>query len=323
MRFLNNMNLLMDVAGDGQGGGGSLLTGNTGGSASNSSQGGTGNGDSAAAAAASAGNGNAGGGAAGNASQDWRTSLPTELRDDPSLKVFNDVGALAKSYIHAQKTVGAEKIVIPGKHATDEDWKGVYEKLGLPKDIKEYAVKIDETASLDKAFVEKFKETAHKAGILPAQAQKLADWFAETNKLSETEVAKVRQQKVEADLKALQTEWGAAYPKKLQAAGTVIRELGDADLVKYLDESGLGNDTKLIKLLASVQEKFMKEDTAIGGEGSLNQALAPKDALNAANKIMSDFSHPYHNKDHANHKAAVDEVRDLFAMAYPGKQKSS
>ena len=33
---------------------------------------------------------------------------------------------LLKSYKHAQSLVGADKIPVPNKHATDEDWNEVF-----------------------------------------------------------------------------------------------------------------------------------------------------------------------------------------------------
>ena len=43
--------------------------------------------------------------------------------------------------------------------------------------------------------------------------------------------------------------------------------------------------------------------------------LTPAEARKEANKIIADFKHPYHVKDHPNHKAAVEEVTRLFEQA--------
>ena len=42
--------------------------------------------------------------------EDWRSSIPEEIRGHKSLDHINDVGALAKSYVHAQSMIGADKI---------------------------------------------------------------------------------------------------------------------------------------------------------------------------------------------------------------------
>ena len=61
--------------------------------------------------------------------EDWRSTIPEEIRGHKSLEHIQDVGALAKSYVNAQSMIGADKIAIPGKHATDDDWGEVYRRL--------------------------------------------------------------------------------------------------------------------------------------------------------------------------------------------------
>ena len=71
------------------------------------------------------------------AAADWRASLAEDIKTDKSLASIKDVNSLAKSYIHAQKLVGVEKIPLPNKHATEEDWNVVFDKLGRPKSAEE------------------------------------------------------------------------------------------------------------------------------------------------------------------------------------------
>lgn len=72
--------------------------------------------------------------------QMWYSSLPDELKSDPNIIKFKDPASLAKSYIHLQRNLGADKIALPGENATDDDWKQVYRKLGVPESLDEYKV---------------------------------------------------------------------------------------------------------------------------------------------------------------------------------------
>ncbi len=323
--ILNNFHRIMDAAtdtGGTSGGAGTLLAGNNGGGGGNPAAGGTPVVVPPGTEQPPAGAGNAGGTPAGNAPNDWRSTLPAELREDPSLKTIHDVGALAKSYVHSQKMIGSDKLVIPGKHATDADWQAAFEKLGLPKEVKDYAVKM-EGASIDPKFVENFRGAAHAAGILPGQAQKLADWFSGVNKTAETEVTKMHEAKVAADITALKTEWGAAFDQNLGKAQRVLREAGDAELNKYLVDTGLGNDVRIVKLLHTIHDKFMKEDSAAaGGANGFKPKHTPAEAKVQANLILGNSDHPYYKPEHPNHKAAVAEVAEYFEMSRPS-QKSS
>ena len=70
-------------------------------------------------------------------------SLPEDLRVEPSLRNFTDPASLAKSYVHAQRMIGADKIPLPGKTATDEDWANVWSKLGRPQAPSEYQLQFE------------------------------------------------------------------------------------------------------------------------------------------------------------------------------------
>jgi len=65
-------------------------------------------------------------------------SLGEEFKGNPIFKNFQDVNGLAKSYMHAQRMIGADKVAIPGKHATDAERLEVYQKLGAPVNIDGY-----------------------------------------------------------------------------------------------------------------------------------------------------------------------------------------
>ena len=55
--------------------------------------------------------------------------IPESFKEEKSLSNFNNMEDFVKSYLHAQKLVGADKIPVPNKHATDEDWNEVFKKL--------------------------------------------------------------------------------------------------------------------------------------------------------------------------------------------------
>ena len=68
-------------------------------------------------------------------SSDWLDSIEESLKTEPSLSDIKDVNSLAKSYVHAQKMIGADKIVMPNDKSTDDEWNDFYEKLGRPENM--------------------------------------------------------------------------------------------------------------------------------------------------------------------------------------------
>lgn len=247
--------------------------------------------------------------------ENWKEMLGDEYKDEASLGVIHDFEGLVKSYVNAQKMIGKDKIPLPDKFATEDDWKRVYHKLGLPEDIKAYELKVDKDGGVDEEFVNVFKEKAFEAGVLPRQAQKMLDWYAGAAKQAgEAQMASVRAEQEEG-FKELRKEWGVAFPKHIEAAKLVIKDFGDAEVAKLFNETPIGNDPQVVKLLAKIGMSLKEAD--LKGTGEETPTMTPKQAMSEYNKILADGSHPYHVKAHPNHNAAVQEVRNLFQMANP------
>ena len=64
---------------------------------------------------------------------DWRSGLPEDVAGDPSLADIKDVSSLAKSYVHAQRMVGRDKVSIPQEGAGEDEWNSFYDRLGRPE----------------------------------------------------------------------------------------------------------------------------------------------------------------------------------------------
>ena len=70
--------------------------------------------------------------AQGGSGNDFLSTIPEELRDHPSLSPIKDVENLARSYVNAQRLIGADKIPMP-VNPTEEDLDRIYSKLGTPE----------------------------------------------------------------------------------------------------------------------------------------------------------------------------------------------
>ena len=68
----------------------------------------------------------------------FKDLIPENFREEKALDNFNNMEDFVKSYLHAQKLVGADKIPVPNKHATEEDWNEVFKRLGAPSDPNDY-----------------------------------------------------------------------------------------------------------------------------------------------------------------------------------------
>jgi hypothetical protein len=245
-------------------------------------------------------------------------SLPEDIRGESSLQNFTDAGQLAKSYIHAQRMVGADKMPVPTKNFTDDDWKETFTKLGVPSSPDKYEVNYNLQEGANDQPVKDFISHAHTLGLLPKQLQGVLDYYGNLEQTSLDNAQKDQELNRVNNETALRKEFGLAYDKKLNQANDVFKNFFAEELaeVKLQDGTSIGNHPGFIKALATMSEKF-SEDTISAGQESAGGLLTPQEAQKEVSKIMGDLKHPYWIKEHPNHDAAVKEVADLNNMIHP------
>jgi len=252
------------------------------------------------------------------AMEDWREGLPDDLRDHQALRNISDVPTLAKTMIHAQSMVGAEKIAVPGKWATDDDWSQVYTKLGRPDAADMYEFETGE-AELDQEFVSNFREVAHKAGLSNRQAQELAGWYVSlANEAGPDGGIDVEAAKLEVEAE-LRREYGNAFDDRLDLGNNYIEEFAADGLSDLRLENGvpLVNHPAFIRTVVNAAhyiQSNVSEDKLIGDKGS--QAMTPGEADEKIQHLMRKDS-PYWDQRHPMHQSTVDEVQKYMQFKFP------
>ena len=248
--------------------------------------------------------------------QSFVDTLPEDVRSEPSLKNFQDAGQLAKSYVHAQRMAGADKISVPTKHATDEDWNQVFSKLGVPDSPDKYEVKYELQEGANETPVKNFISEAHKLNLLPHQVQGVLNYYSQLEQnASDSQQKDMELNKIENE-SSLRKEWGLAYDKKMNAANDVFKNFFSTDLadVKLQDGTPLGNHPGFVRSLSEMASKFSEDSMGAGQEES--GGITPAEADREIQKILGDQNHPYFLKNHPGHKAAVDEMFKLNNMKF-------
>ena len=244
-------------------------------------------------------------------STDWKASLSDEVRADKSLENIKDIESLAKSYVHAQKLVGAEKIPVPNKYATEKDWDAVYEKLGRPKSADGYKYQLPENQKVDEAALKTFSAQAHKLGLLPTQAQGVVNFYNEMMGKQVADADSVALAQREKAMTELKTEWGQAFDQKLQKANNVVSQVFPKGIMSMNLEDGtkIGDHPEVIKAFAALADK-VGEDNIVQASGPTY--LTPKELDKQIGSLTADPQSAYWQKNHPNHAEAVKEVEQLF-----------
>jgi hypothetical protein len=104
-------------------------------------------------------------------------SLPEDLRNEPSLRTFTDPGALAKSYVNAQRMIGADKVAKPGQSWTDDQYNDWYANVGRPDSADAYELDVSGVMSDEEAS--SFRQAIFEAGLQPRQVSRLERFINE------------------------------------------------------------------------------------------------------------------------------------------------
>ena len=108
----------------------------------------------------------------------WKSSISEEFRNDPNIEKFTEIDALAKSYINATRMIGQDKVAVPNKNSTEDQWNEVYSKLGRPESADKYALNIEsEAVAMDEGAIKSFAEQSHKLGLNNTQAQGILEFY--------------------------------------------------------------------------------------------------------------------------------------------------
>lgn len=234
----------------------------------------------------------------------WRDSLSDEFKGHTALESFQDLNGLAKSYINASSMIGKDKFTVPDKHATAEDWKAVYSKLGLPAK-EEYTFE-----GMDAESDKEFAAFAHENNLLPQQAKVVRDLINNQMETASNDEIAEYQRLNDEGVNALKKEWGDGFNTKVDQARAAIETYGSEDIKTYLNETGIGNDPMLVRMFADIGAT-LGEDTIKGMGGNVG-GVTPEAAQGEINRIMGDHAHPYYDKTHPSHMAAVTEVNELY-----------
>ena len=242
---------------------------------------------------------------------DFQSLIPAEYKNEKALQNFQDMTGFVKSYLHSQKLVGSDKIPIPNKFATDQDWQDVYKKLGKPDNPDGYKYNLPKESKLDSDSLKAFSEQAHKLGLLPQQADGIIQYYQELANASEINAnSKAETSRLEAE-KNLRKEFGPAYKDKISAARLLATNtLGNEFISNTLlaDGSKLGDNPTVVKAFANLASK-LSEDSLVKGEPS---SYLTTSEINKQIAALQQPGSAYFDKNHLNHDAAVKEVQSLI-----------
>jgi hypothetical protein len=238
-------------------------------------------------------------------------SLPEDLRNEPSLRTFTDPGALAKSYVNAQRMIGADKVAKPGQSWTDDQYNDWYAAVGRPDSADAYDANFGEDA--DSEQTARFRQVAWEAGLQPRQLSKIVDFFNEAGAEAQTATQTRTEEAVFAAEQELRKEFGQAFEQRMGLAQSAARTLlGNEGMemfenVQLADGRMLGDHPDVVRMFANLAEQI-GEDNLVGEPTEL--IMTPEEASRQIAE-MTRRDGPYFDKMHPEHDTYVAEVLRL------------
>jgi len=256
--------------------------------------------------------------ASGGSGNEFLNMIPEELRDHPSISPIKDVENLARSYVNAQRLIGADKIPMP-VNPTDDDLDRIYSRLGRPETPEGYEIKAD-GAVLTEELAASYADVAHKLRLSPEQAKGVLDYYRSTVEQSEGASAEMIEVAREETVNTLRQEWGRAFDQKVEAASRVAQEFGTSEMfdIQLADGSKLGDNVEFIKAFAKIadfRQTVTSEDTV--AEMPQSNVMTPAAAQAEIDAIMNDKTHAYWDrKNPVGRQQAVERMQHLMEQLH-------
>jgi len=242
---------------------------------------------------------------------DFQSLIPSEYKEEKSLQNFSKMDDFVKSYLHSQKLVGLDKIPVPNKHATDEDWKEVYKRLGSPEAADGYKYSLPEGHAVPEETLKNFSEEAVKLGLLPNQADGIMKYYNQViNEGMNDQSIKAEEARSNAE-QQLRQEYGSTYDNRITGAKNLATAtLGSEFLNSTIlqDGSKLGDNPQIVKAFAELSEKLSEDDIVKGDSTSY---LTTNEITKQIAALQQKGS-AYWDKKHPAHAVAVEEVAALI-----------
>lgn len=239
----------------------------------------------------------------------WLDGLEEEYKSNPLINKWESLNDFAKTHLNAQKLIGADKIAIPGKAATDEEWQSVYQRLGAPEDPQQYS--LEKADVFDENTFETFRNTAYEIGLSNKQAEKISNYFENQVREGQEVLAQRAEEARFNGEQELRQEFGQNFEKKLTqaqaAARTVIGDTEVFDEIQLADGRKLGDHPAIIRTFSRMAE-MLGEDGLVGEPTEV--VMSSQDAQKLIEEHMQPNT-PFTVAGHPGHDAAVAEVLRL------------
>jgi hypothetical protein len=227
------------------------------------------------------------------AAPDWSKDWTDDDRRIWNAKGKLDPNGVWKSYVNAEKLIGAQNRVPLPKEGDEVSQAAFRKAIGVPDKPADYKIEVPETSG-DPKLATEFADVAHKAGLTPAQATALNKWWNEKSAAAIAAAAPNAEEfkrNAEVAVGQLKSEWGAEYSTKFNAAVRSLQALGVTAEQALKIEDALGTKamiTAFAKLGAEIGDGKFVDPNGAGNSGQTFGMNTAEQAQQWVNEMRAD-----------------------------------
>ena len=193
---------------------------------------------------------------------------------------------LTKQYRSAEKFIGVppdQVVKLPKADAPAEDLRAFYERLGAPKEAKDY----DLSAVKDTTIADALRATAHETGLSKTAASAVAATVAKALESKQTTQSTLDTAKLAEQKESLVKNWGDKFAFNQLQAMEGARKLGIAPQAVAALEGVIGYD-QVMEAMRKIGANT-REDTFIErGLGNAGEVTTREGAVSRKAELMAD-----------------------------------
>jgi hypothetical protein len=260
---------------------------------------------------------------------DWRTSLPADLQNHPTLSDTKSVESLARQHIESAAMIGRKGIIPPADDSPEEQTRYL-NQLGRPESADLYKFESVDLASRTPetiGFLDSLRPSFHARGLTDSQADGITKDWLDVVAQDQADKAQANDERAKITTADLQKKWGMAFEARREMAARAGKHLfGEETLSQFAeaklpDGSRIGDHPDFIEKLYDNLGAHMTEDELVSGSAA-SSVMTPESAQAEIDRLLvdKDFAGsdgPYYNTNHPEHQAAQGKMKSLYAMVSP------
>ncbi len=250
--------------------------------------------------------------------ENWRESLPEDIRSDTVFDRVKDFHGMAKSLASAERMIGKDKIAIPNENSSEAELDAWHRAGGRPDTVEGYDwTKPDDFP--EDLYSEDYAKTMLDILFANGGSKKLADALLAGNLELAAAQAKSNEVNAGLDMESLNNnllnKWGNAYEQKKHLGDVAIHHgtLDNTELKERILEK-FANDPDFIEYSSNLGAKF-QESTGVHVPIETGPSLGDIDGEIAKLQASDAFT----NRRNPDHRRTIEKVIELFKKKNVGK----